>query len=232
MGRLRQQSQSQVLQAHARRPQATRIRSPRVGTNHGNPGALPLAGARVVMPALRSFFARLAGVFTGQRRDRELTDELESHLQLHIDDNLRRGMSPEEARREALIQLGGVEQTKEIYREQRGLPMLETLMQDLRFGARMLRKNPGFTTVAGLTLALGIGANTAIFTLLDSVMLRSVPVRDPAHLFVFQWTARALPAYEGYSSYGGCFDTESNPPESGCSFSTPAFNQFRSLTNV
>src|SRR5271156_3496669 len=195
MGRLRQQSQSQVLQAHARRPQATRIRSPRVGTNHGNPCSLPLAGARVVMPALRSFFARLAGVFTGQRRDRELTDELESHLQLHVDDNLRRGVPPEEARRQAVIFLGGIEQTKEIYRERRGLPTIETLLQDLRFGARTLARNAGFTVVAILTLALGIGATTAIFSVVYGVLLRPLPYHDSNRIMaVFELTSQGMPS--------------------------------------
>ena len=184
------------------------------------------------MPALRSFFARLAALFTRQRRDRELADELESHLRMHTEENLRRGLPPEEARRQAIIFLGGVEQTKEIYRERRGLPMIETLLQDLRYGSRMLRKNPGFTAVAVLTLALGIGANTAIFTFIDAIMLHAVPVHDPAHLFIFGWTAHAQPGYHGYSSHGGCFVTRSDAAPSGCSFSTPAFEQFHSLTNV
>ena len=184
------------------------------------------------MRVLRSLFSRLACLFARHRRDRELADELESHLEFHVDDNLRRGMSPEEARRQAVIFLGGVEQTKEIYRERRSLPMIETLLQDLRYAFRMLRKNPGFTAVAVLTLALGIGANTAIFTFIDAIMLHAVPVHDPAHLFVFGWTARANPGYRGYSSHGGCFADKSDSAPSGCSFSTPAFEQFRSLTDV
>ena len=114
------------------------------------------------MKTLRAWLVRAAALFGKERRDREFSDEIESHLQLHIDDNIRSGMSPDQARRQALLKFGGIESAKESYRERRGLPALETFMQDLRFGLRMLRRNPGFTFTAVLILGLGIGANSAI----------------------------------------------------------------------
>src|SRR5271168_4128147 len=106
------------------------------------------------MRKLRSWILRFAGMFNKAHKDRELQDELESHIQMHTEDNLRSGMTPEEARRQAMIKFGGVESAKEACRVQRGLPWLENLVQDVRFGARQLRKNPGFTAVTVLPLAL------------------------------------------------------------------------------
>jgi len=134
------------------------------------------------MRSLFAFLKRLADFFNKNRRELELAAEMDLHLQLHIEDNLRAGMTPQEARRQALLKLGGLEQTKQNYRDRRGLPLLETLLHDLRYGARMLRKTPGFTVIAVTILAFGIGSNTAVFSLIDALLLRSLAVPRPKEL--------------------------------------------------
>ena len=134
------------------------------------------------MRALRAWLVRLTAVFQRSRSDKELTEELQIHLQMHVEDNVRAGMTLPEARRSAQIKLGGFAQTQELYRERRGLPALETFLGDARFGIRMLRKNLAFTAVAIVTLALGIGANVAVFSIVNGVLLHPLPFANADRL--------------------------------------------------
>ena len=134
------------------------------------------------MNRMREWWKRAAGMFRKRRRDAELEEELAAHLEMLVEENVERGMTPEEARRAARIAFGGGEQIKEAVREQRGLPWLESLWQDLRFGLRMLAKNPGFTTIAVLTLGLGVGVNASIFSIFDAFLFQRLPVNEPGQL--------------------------------------------------
>jgi len=134
------------------------------------------------MSRIRVLASRLLGLFRKRTGEENLDTELRAHLDALTEENIRRGMNSEEARYAARREFGGVEQTKEAYRDQRGLPFVETLLQDLRHGLRTLRKNPGFATLAILTLGLGIGVNTALFTVVHGVLLSPLPFREPQRL--------------------------------------------------
>src|SRR5262245_1318311 len=134
------------------------------------------------MTWLQVFIHRLRGLFLKRKLDQELEDEIRAHLEMQIEDNLRQGMSPDEARYQALRKFGGVEQVKESYRDRRSLAVVDSALWDLRYALLMLRRNPGFAAVAVLTLALGIGANTAIFSMFEGVVLAPLPYREAERL--------------------------------------------------
>jgi macrolide transport system ATP-binding/permease protein len=144
--------------------------------------ALPGAQRGSGMKTLRAWTMRLGGLFGKERHETEMAQEIQSHLEMHIADNLRAGMTPGQARREALLKLGGVEPLKEAYRDRSTVPLLEHLMLDLRFTARQLRRTPAFATTVTLVLALGICANVAIFAFVDAALIKPLPYPDPTRL--------------------------------------------------
>jgi putative ABC transport system permease protein len=136
------------------------------------------------MNDIRTLLSRCASVFRRKRLDEDLNDELRSHIELAVEENMQHGMTEEEARTAALRAFGGVTQTRENYRVQRGLPFLEILWSDVRYAVRQLWKSPGFTITTALTLAIGIGMNTAVFSMMDAVVLRPLAVPDMSRVVI------------------------------------------------
>ena len=139
---------------------------------------------------LTDFLLRLRALVRRRRAENELDEELRFHIEMEAGKNRGAGMADAQARQMARAHFGGVEQVREECRDLRGLTLLENLARDIRYGSRVLRKTPVFTVIAVLSLAIGIGANTAVFSLLDTVLLRMLPVRNPEQLVVARWGAR------------------------------------------
>jgi macrolide transport system ATP-binding/permease protein len=162
------------------------------------------------MPRLRAWFSRLLGLFQKNKRDAEMAEEMQAHLDLLIERNIATGMLPHEARNAALRQFGEVEQIKEIAREQRVWRLGDEFLQDIRFGARMLLRSPGFSLLAILCLTLGIGTNAAVFSWIEGILIRPYPlVSHQDRMFAFIGTTRGVEGHNGLS-YPDFLDFEKN----------------------
>ena len=177
------------------------------------------------MELMRILLNRCAALFRRRNLDEDLDAELRSHIELAVEEKMKRGMSAREARTMALREFGGVTQTREAYRTQRGLPFLEAALSDVRYGIRQLRKSPAFAMTAILTLALGIGGMTAVFSVVEAVLLRPLPFKDSGQLLSLHESVREDPhefrvtapdvlifqreskAFSGEGGYiGACYD--------------------------
>lgn len=173
---------------------------------------------------------RLRSLFRRKDMDQELDEELRYHIEEKTEEYVSRGFDPVEARRRAMLDMDGIEQSKERCREMRKVNWLHDLVQDLRYGARVLRKSPSFTIVAVMSLALGIGANTAIYSFMDWILMRSLPVHDPDSLVVMNWRAkvpRRLGDGKVWHSMSGSIYRDSRTGLTAPIFPYPVFELFR-----
>lgn len=182
------------------------------------------------MKKLRTWTVRLRSLLNKGQMERDLADELESNLQMETEANLRSGMTPEEARRRTLAKFGSLDSVKEQCRDRSGVPFIETIAKDVRYALRTLRQNKGWTTVAVLSLALGIGVNTALFSVVDSVLLGTLPARSPDEIVSFRWLGETNMS-STRSGYGYVAPdtsvTSADPRFREATFSFGIFQEFR-----
>ena len=152
------------------------------------------------MRSLRRFFTRMLNSATRRAQDERFREEIEEHIALGTAENIRAGLPPVEARRQAILKFGGIEATQENYRAERGLPSIENLLQDVRFSLRVLRKSPGFALTAVLTLAMAIGANAIVFGMLDALILHPLNLSQEQSLYAIGRGRDHVPA-QSYPDY-------------------------------
>jgi predicted permease len=188
------------------------------------------------MTRLRQILFRLQPFFRRRKIEAQMSDEIRTHLEMQTEANIAAGMSPEEAHCAARREFGSVDQVKESYRDERGIPWIEDLLRDVRYAVRQLAKSPGFTAVAVLSLALGIGVNTAVFSLVNGILLSSLPVPNPQELRTIQWSGTDIRGlnFTGHvsspsGSGSGTMTISSNPRErmSIDSFTYPLYRSLR-----
>src|SRR5580704_14201252 len=183
MGRVGEQPPSPLLSSNTGRPQAAAGGDPRLGANRGDHCPLfPSQNGGPGMKVLRRLSVRLSNFVTKRNADERLQEEIADHLAFQTEENMRAGMSSAEARRQAALKLGSAEVIREQHHAEQSLPFFENLLFDLRYAIRMLLRSPGFSLIAIATMALGVGATTAIYSVIDATLLHPLPYPNPTEL--------------------------------------------------